>query len=268
MFQKRIMHCSVIAITAFFLMAVASAPAAIVTDNLLLHYDAGDEKDVCFNIYRNGSLCAKGIKETEWTDPGSSDHSEKTYFYMVEAFYPDSGNCSHLTEVNYYRQKYDIVEIGASSMKNTGGNLVNEHHFENWGKPEHELSVPSLRVKKNGDYLLWVLYSNGAGPINTGVTCSVKKIEVRELPGGSIAAACYLIMPHTADWARFLESSSFRADLKAGVEYSIRIYEDEYARNMSYFDHYEPYKNSGKGALPYNYVNIASLKVLSVNSKP
>lgn len=42
MFQKRIMHCSVIAITAFFLMAVASAPAAIVTDNLLLHYDAGD----------------------------------------------------------------------------------------------------------------------------------------------------------------------------------------------------------------------------------
>jgi hypothetical protein len=239
----------------------------IENNKLKLHYDASGETDVRFNIYRDGKLCAKGIKETEWTDPDSSDHSEKTYFYAVEAFYPDSSNCSHLTDTNYYCQKDEVIEIGAASMKNKGGNLVNEHHFENWGKPEHELSIPSLRVEKDGEYLLWALYSNGAGPINTGVTCSVKRIEIRELPGGNVIAASYLIMPHTADWTRFIQSSSLRASLKAGVEYSVRIYENEYARNMSYFDHYEPYKNSGNGTTPYNYVNIASLKAFSVNSK-
>ncbi|MBN1456631.1 MAG: hypothetical protein JW912_02125 [Sedimentisphaerales bacterium] len=246
---------------------VGQGGITIEDNKLKLHYGASGETDVRFNIYRDGKLCAKGIKETEWTDPASADHSEKTHFYMVEAFYPDSGNCSHLTDVNYYCQKDDIIEIGASSMKNTGGNLVNDHHFENWGKPAHELFIPSLRVEQGGEYLLWALYSNGAGPINTGVTCSVKKIEIRELPGGKVVIACNLIMPHTADWVRFLKSSSFRADLKAGVEYSVKIYEDEYARNMSYFDHYEPYKNSGNGTEPYNYVNIASLNCFCVNSK-
>ena len=239
----------------------------IENSKLRLNYDAGGETDVRFNIYRDGKICAKGIKETEWTDPDSADYSEKTYFYMVEAFYPNSGNCSHLTPINYYRQKDEIIEIGAASIKNTGGNLVNDHHFENWGKPYHELFIPSLRVAKDGQYLLWTLYSNGAGPINTGVTCSVKRIEIRELPGGNVVAASYLIMPHTADWTRFLKSSSFRADLKTSVEYSVRIYEDEYARNMSYFDHYESYRNTGNGTRSYNYVNIASLKVFSVNSK-
>jgi hypothetical protein len=184
---------------------------------------------------------------------------------MVESFYPDSGNCSHLTPAGFYGSKENIIEIPAASMKNTGGNLVDKHHFENWGKPDHQLRIDSLTVNKSGRYLFSVRYSNGAGPINTGVTCAVKRIEITEAGSSKPIAAAYLIMPHTADWKRFLDSSAVQADLKAGTDYTVKIFEDPYARNMSYFDHYEPYKNTGNGASPYNYVNIASLEAILIN---
>jgi hypothetical protein len=236
----------------------------IAVDNgkLKLSYDADGEKDVCFNIYRNGKLCTAGITETQWTDPDYS--ADKTCFYTVEAFYPDSGNCSHVTPVNVYCPKDNRIEIPAASMKNTGGNLVDNHHFENWGKSDHKLQIDSFKVNQDGRYLFSVKYSNGAGPINTGVTCGVKRIEITEPSGKSVAAA-YLLMPHTADWKRFLDSSTVQADLKAGTNYTIKIFEDPFSRNMSYFDHYEPYRGMGNGMTPCNYVNIASLDAILIN---
>ena len=73
-------------------------------------------------------------------------------------------------------------------------------------------------------------------------------------------------MPHTADWTRYLDSSSFEVDLEADKEYSFKIFEDNMARNMSYFDHYEPYKNSGNGMQPYNYVNISKIKLIQTKN--
>jgi hypothetical protein len=230
---------------------------------LKLNYQT-DERDVRFNIYRNGILYAEGITNTQWIDPNSADFYDKTYFYMVQTVYSDSGNGSHLTPVNFYCPKETTIKIPAASMKNTGGNLVDNHHFENWGKPDHQLKIDSLKVKKTGRYMVSVQYSNGAGPINTGVTCAVKRIEITDSTGKSVAAA-YLIMPHTADWKRFLDSSSLQADLKSGTNYTIKIFEDPYARNMSYFDHYEPYRGMGNGMTPANYVNIASLMAVFVN---
>jgi hypothetical protein len=34
-----------------------------------------------------------------------------------------------------------------------------------------------------------------------------------------------------------------------------------YARNMSYFDHYEPYKSTGNGLKSYHYVNISNVRL-------
>ena len=232
---------------------------------LKLHYDANGETNVRFNIYRNGQLCANRITETEWTDSDSGDYQDNAYFYMIEAVYPDSGNCSHLTPVRFYRLQDDVIEIGAASMKNKGGNLVSGHHFENWGLPEHEIWIPSLTVGKSGRYLVNAEYSNGAGPINTGVTCAIKRMEILENGSRQPIAASYLIMPHTADWTRYLDSTSFQADLQSGKQYSIKISEDAYARNMSYFDHYESYRNTGSGMEPYNYVNISKIRLMKVN---
>ena len=234
-------------------------------DKLKLRYEANGETDVCFNIYRNGQLCAGGITDTEWTDPDSDDYRDTAYDYRVEAFYPDSGNCSHLTPALAYQSTDGMIEIGAASMKNKGGNLMNDHHFENWGQSEHEILIPSLTVKKSGRYLVNAEYSNGAGPINTGVTCAVKRIEISQ-PGADPVAASYLLMPHTADWKRYLDSSSFQVNLEADKHYVIRIFEDNYARNMSYFDHYECYKNTGNGTKSYNVVNISKIKLTQIKN--
>ncbi len=242
--------------------AVGLGGITVDSGKLKLHYDADGQTDVRFNIYRNGQLCANGITETEWTDPDSADYWDNVYFYMVEAVYPDSGNCSHLTPVHSYCMTDNVIEIDAAVMKNKGGNLVNEHHFENWGLPEHELQTAVFTMKRTGTYLISAAYSNGAGPINTGVTCAVKRIEILKVDNSRSFAASYLIMPHTADWARYLDSSSFQADLKKGEKYSVRIFEDEYARNMSYFDHYESYKSTGNGTRPYNYVNISKIRLI------
>ncbi|MBM4104598.1 MAG: hypothetical protein FJ263_11255 [Planctomycetes bacterium] len=230
---------------------------------LKLSYDANGETKGRFNIYRNGQLCAAGITETQWTDPDST--VDKTCFYMVEAFYPGYHNCSHVTPVQTYCPQGNRIEIPAGSMKNTGGNLVDNHHFENWGKPEHTLQIDPFKVEKSGRYLLSVKYSNGLGPINTGVTCGVKRIEITQAGESKPVASAYLIMPHTADWKRYLDSTAFEAELKAGVNYMIKIFEDEYARNMSYFDHYEPYRGMGSGMTSCNYVNIASMKAILIN---
>lgn len=225
-----------------------------------LRFDAGTETDVRFNVYRDGLLCGEMINATEWTDQNPADFPAQTHVYAVEAVYSNSGNSSHLSEIRWLAAKDDVVEINAASMKNVGGNLVSNHHFENWGQPVHQLEM-TVRVKKSGTYKVTAEYSNGAGPINTGITCAVKRVEICEA-GGALVASSYLVMPHTADWTRYLDSSSFAVGLESGRTYLIKIFEDTYSRNMSYFDHYEPYRGAGNGSLPYNYVNISKIKLL------
>ena len=80
-------------------------------------------------------------------------------------------------------------------------------------------------------------------------------------------AAGYLVMPQSGDWQRFDLSTVVRADLQAGKSYSIRIFEDEYSRNMSYLAHNQRYTSwPGGGDAAYNFVNIASLHLLCLGN--
>ncbi len=77
-----------------------------------------------------------------------------------------------------------------------------------------------------------------------------------------MVATGYLVMPQSGDWQRFDLSSVVHADLQAGKSYSIRIFEDEYSRNMSYLSHNQRYTSGvGGGDDAYNFVNIASIRL-------
>ena len=231
-------------------------------DLLALHFSHPAVSNVVFNIYRDGELCAKGITPTDWVDPHSGDFAKRTHFYVVEARDAQTGNASHLTPTRYYATTNDQWEIPAKEMENRGGSLAHGRHFMDWGKPEHELLVKSFTAQRSGDYLVRTEFSNGAGPVNTGITCAVKKIEIRKIGSGEMAAAGYLIMPQSGDWQRFDLSSIVRAKLKAGEQYSIRIFEDEYSRNMSYLAQNERYTSwPGGGKNAYNFVNIAAIRL-------
>lgn len=230
-----------------------------------LHYRHADLAGVTFNIYRDGQLCVTGVRATRWTDRRGK--SGAIHFYNIEAIDQKTGNASHLTPTRFHKAEQDEQIIGAKQMENRGGSLIEGHHFENWGQIDHELRLNGFSTGRTGRYLIRVAYSNGAGPISSGITCAVKKLEIRRAGSRTPVASGYLIMPHSGDWKRFDFSSSVGADLKAGEKYSLRICEDEYSRNMSYLGNNRRYTAaSGGGDVPYNYVNIAGVHLLRVTN--
>jgi hypothetical protein len=236
-------------------------------ERLVLHYRQPGDTIVSFNIYRDGQICAKGIRQTQWTDLLSADYRDTVHDYAVEAVDSQTGNASHLTPTRCYQTEEQQQVIPAKDMQNSGGELVADHHFENWGRSEDKLVTKSFKVDRSGHYLIRAQFSNGSGPVNTGITCAVKKLEVRNTGSGTVIASGYLVMPQSGDWVRWDMSSPVNVDLSAGEEYSIRIGEDEYCRNMSYLENNERYTAwPGGGPADYNYVNIAALHLLRVRA--
>jgi len=233
-----------------------------VEHNLLtLHFQPADASAVAYNIYRDGQLCAKGIKGTNWVDPQSADYADVIHFYAVETMDVKSGNVSHLTPSHFYPTANSQWSIPATAMENRGGKLADGRYFMDWGKTADELSVTNVTAKMGGHFAVRVDFSNGAGPVNTGITCAVKKLEIRSTVSGKLVAEGYLVMPQSGDWQRSDWSSIVRADLKAGENYSLRIFEDEYSRNMSYLAANGRYTAlPGGGDNDYNFVNIASVQ--------
>ena len=121
------------------------------------------------------------------------------------------------------------------SMKNKGGNLVDGHHFTNWGEMGHELRT-EFTVGENGQYVICAEFANGSGPVNTGITCAVKRLDIRESGSDTVVGSGYLIMPQSGNWKRWDISTPVISDLKSGKKYEIIIYEDKYSLNMSYFE--------------------------------
>ena len=235
--------------------------------HLMLHYRQENATDVVFNIYRDGQICAKGITQTQWSDPSSGDFPDKVHFYAVEAVDVQTGNASHLTLPRCFRTDEQEQSIPANCMQNRGGKLVAGDHFEDWGKPGDQLLTKSFKVNRSGRYLVRAEFSNGSGPVNTGISCAVKKLDVRNAGTGRVIASGYLIMPQSGDWKRWDMSSPVRMDLSAGMEYEICIYEDQYCRNMSYLKNNERYTAwPGGGSEDYNYVNLTSLHLLQIQA--
>lgn len=251
----------------------ASGPDAGITEKdgkLRLNFThiGMDDPDVVFNIYRNGKLVAEGVNTTTWLDEAFVEPAFIARCYTVEAVDSLTGNASHMTPFLRHTNREHRLVIPADEMKNRGGILVADHHFEHWGLPTHELHTRFFTVSQSGRYVIRVQYSNGT-PIYSGITCGVKILEVLEGEKGRSLENGYLIMPHTESWDRWSMSSPICLQLEAGTEYHLRIGENEYSRNMSYLDRNENYTLfAGGGDKGFNYVNIASLHVELLAADP
>ncbi len=248
-----------------------SPPGGVTVENhrLVLHYQSGDAAQVVFNIYRDGVLCAKGIHGTDWPDPASGDYEKCVHVYAVAAVDPVTGNTSHLTPSRCYLSAPQQLVIPARDLRNQGGHLVAGDHFEDWGKSGDTLQARSVRVEYDGRYAIRVKFSNGAGPVNTGITCGVKCLEVREAGSGALTASGHLVMPQSGDWKRWDLSSPVMADLDSGKRYTLSIGEDEVSRNMSCLKNNERYTAwPGGGPEACNYVNVAALCLQAVAIHP
>ncbi|MCB1129807.1 MAG: hypothetical protein KDN05_01675 [Verrucomicrobiae bacterium] len=242
----------------------AGSAIASVDGKLALRFTSRSDETL-FHIYSNGIPRAKRIESKRWVDPDSADHASIARFYSVEAIDRRTGNASHHSPGIAHLTSRNQIVIPAAEMDHKGGVLTDGRHFRDWGGPDHTLTIPRLTVKQTGTYFVRAEFANGSGPVNTGITCAVKKLELRGADGGEPVASGYIVMPQSGDWQRFDLSTGIQARLDAGTFYTLHISEDEFSRNMSYFAANERYTAlPGGGADFYNFVNIAAVHVTRI----
>ncbi len=225
--------------------------------------------DVTFTVYRDGMAIATNLagNTASWTDPDTDPGGASSPCYVVETTFTASGNHSqHSPAVCWWgRGNAHITSVDASAMANVGGSGSSDHgrfHYEPWGDPGHSLTVSSFTASATGPHLLQVTYGNGAGPINTGITCAIKRIVVEDAATGATVAEGPVVMPQLGTWDRWTGSSFVPATLTAGHTYRIVIRGDDEMVNMSVFAHFQRYTGGLGGASgEYDRVNIADLKV-------
>lgn len=237
---------------------------------LELSIEGDSASDVSMHIYRDGQRVATGLAgtTTSWTDATSEPGTTTSYCYAVELSYA-SGNYSQHSPPRCWWQAGDagIQIIAASSLTNTGGQASTNHgrfHYENWGDEGHALVASGVTASKTGPHLIQVVYGNGAGPIETGISCAVKRVQVIDEQSGAIAGQGALVMPQRASWSSWGESNFVSASLESGRSYRVVIESDAGYSNMSVFSHFEGYTAGIGGSQgTFNRVNIAELRLLA-----
>ena len=239
-----------------------------ITENrgrLTLHFQPGCRTPVTFTISRNGKVVAAGVTKRNWTDPGSRDFRNCALFYSICAVDRRSGNSSHFTPVRHFPVAEPTLVLPARELKPRGGKLLNDHHIGYWGAPGDEVHSGTFAPSRKGTFRIRVRYANGTCPINTGISCCVKRLEVLQGRGGRVVASGHLLMPGLGhgNWERFEWSSPIQAKLDPRRQYAIRIYEDEVSRNMSGLAHNQRYTAfPGGGDEVCNRADIAAIEIL------
>lgn len=225
--------------------------------------------DVTVSIYRDGARVAKDLPGTtgSWQDASTTGETSPSHCYTAELRYA-SGNVSQRARPACFWGSGNarITAIPATSFDVTGGSKTTAYgktFYEAWGDAGHTLAG-TFQATRSGEHLVQAVYGNGAGSLETGVTCAVKKLVVEEV-GGPVVATGYLVMPQRADWASWGDSSSVRAPLVSGKTYRVRLEADARAVNMSAFQHFADYTGgTGGSGGAFFRVNVAELKVLAL----
>ncbi len=230
---------------------------------LRLDFNHPRAEAMVFDIYRDGLLCAEGATATSWTDPDSENADTYTYVYHVIARDPINGLTSHPTRGTSWQAQGSIVVIPAADLKASGGKRSGDAYIKDWGHPEDELLAESVTVERDGKYAVRIAFANGSGPINTGITCAVKHLDIVDTVSGQRVASGYVVMPQSGDWSRYDLSNSVRVRLDADRRYTLRLYEDPISRNMSYLQGNESYTAlPGGGEDCYNRINVSGIHLL------
>jgi len=228
------------------------------------------EPDVTLDVYRDGVRVATDLPAatTSWLDPGS-DASVGSPCYTVEARFGASGNRSqHARGVCWWGEgEAAIQRIDASTFEAVGGTAITEYgrfHYQGWGDAGHTLTARAFRPTRSGPHLVQVMYGNGAGPINTGIACGVKRVVVSDEASGEVVADGVLVMPQLGRWDRWAMSSFVPATLDAAKTYRLVVSGDAGTINMSELAHFASYTGATGGRDgPFARVNIAELRVLA-----
>ncbi len=217
---------------------------------------SGDQGAV-FTVYRDGERLVEALAAGEYLD--SEDVGDASPCYVVEAMWPETGLRSHHSPARCFwgpNIEGRVQVLSAATFSSNAGSLTQSDgrsYYSDWGAPGDELTV-SLTANRTGPHLLSFGYANGALGFDSGVTAAVKRVAVSGIVGEK-----WVVMPHTASWDNWKESSFVSFDLVAGQDYIVTVSD---GANMSYLEHFARYSGTG-GATPFNNVDISQMVVLS-----
>jgi len=89
------------------------------------------------------------------------------------------------------------------------------------------------QASHGGEYLAWLHYSNPHGPINTGITAAVKRLEIR--CAGGPRQVLPVVMPHSEGWQA---STTVRFEARAGASCSFSLLQGFNMSDLARFAHY------------------------------
>jgi len=221
-------------------------------DSVTLRFEG--EEGATFTIYKDGIQVAQNAT-SPWRDRAATTGCYSVVARLRLPSLPSQPQC-------WWGDGYTRIQsVYAQDFTSVGGVWSTEHgrgHYSLWGAPEHTLTMRMV-PNHTGEHFLQLVYGNGAGSIETGVTAGVKLITVRDERNAVIAEGA-VVMPHRSGWSDWGDSSLVPATLEAGRAYTVEVSDGV---NMSYLDHYRVYRGGrGGGDRPSNDVNIAELKVL------
>lgn len=216
-------------------------------------------------LYRDGVRIASDLpgSTTTYLDSGASS-TGPTPCYSAELCYVGTKNCSqHAAPRCYWGDSYERIQTRFPSDLTVSGGVRSatngRDHIGGWGGPNDELSA-TFTAARSGTHRVQLTFANGAGPINTGITCGVKRVDV--LLGASLVESGYVLFPHTGSASEWRGSSFLKVQLEAGKSYKVVVKGDEHSGNMSRFAHFERYTGQGGSSGTYERVDIAELKLL------
>ena len=244
-------------------------------DALLLTFGLSGERpgDVTLNLYRDGAQIAAGLPGDtgSWLDEGATANAV-SHCYTAELVYASGNTSQRASPSCWWGDGYErITTVYADQLTAVGGQPVNNHgrfHYEAWGDAGHTLTVEEITAGFTGTHMMQVTYGNGAGSVNTGVTCAVKRVEAYDLDEGRVVGEGYFVLPHLGTWDRWEDGNLVPVDLVAGHRYRFTLSGGSRAVNMSAFAHFQDYTGGlgGEGGA-FNRVNIADFKLLSLSGE-
>ena len=226
--------------------------------------------DITLQVYRDGVPVATSLPGTTrtWLDPTADPASQQSYCYQVATSFASGNTSQHSpTQCWWQRASAAISVVNAAALSNVGGQASTNYgrfHYEGWGDAGNSLVASNVTATKSGEHLFQVLYGNGAGSIDSGITCAVKRLTVIDEATSEVVGGGALVMPQVGTWSRWQDSNVVAVPLVAGRTYRVAIESDPGYVNMSAFEHFSAY-TSGLGGIDgeFNRVNIAELRILA-----